>query len=560
MTLWNNRRSWCVQSGAPCIGCCEANPNDPGHNWVEVNTPFYKRHRDLRIGDWMVQPGTIALGITGIVAAALVVHGFGMKLTGRMDGGADFEKVREWDAKHPDRRSAPTPHGRRRPVRDELLQRTRTYNDKKEVSYMTRSVIDPDYPYRGPPPRRDGGRPTARSPTPGCPAAASAAWSWSCENRTPEDAAQIVQRICGVCPVSHAHSSAIAAEKAYGIKISNNARIIRNLLEGAQFLHSHILWFYNLAALDYVNPLNALKADAADAYDLALAQAACTPNSDFVALKERLANFADNGQLSIFSGNWFDAEDGTAYKLPPELDLICTAHYLEALQMQAKASQMSRYHRRQDAARHDAHPGRHGVRAHRAEARRLCSLADEIYDWVERHDDPRHACHRAVLHRRAQLGQGLRPLRGLGRVRGPEALRELHRADATATCPWASSTTSSTSPTCRRSSSPSTWAAPGTRASETYTSPYFVTEPEFTEYNVDDRYTWVKCPAYDGKPYEAGGLSRVLAAYKRNVPFIVEQVDGLLERSAPPGRSAWRSPRSAAPPSARSRRSTSPAS
>ena len=58
------------------------------------------------------------------------------------------------------------------------------------------------------------------------------------ENRTPEDAAQIVQRICGVCPVSHAHASSIATEKAYGITISNNARIIRNILEGAQFLHS----------------------------------------------------------------------------------------------------------------------------------------------------------------------------------------------------------------------------------------------------------------------------------------------------------------------------------
>ena len=81
----------------------EAKGYDPGHNWVEVNTPFYKRHRDLRIGDWMVQPGTIALGITGILAAALVVHGFGMKITGRMDGGADFEKVRGWDAKHPDK-------------------------------------------------------------------------------------------------------------------------------------------------------------------------------------------------------------------------------------------------------------------------------------------------------------------------------------------------------------------------------------------------------------------------------------------------------------------------
>ena len=160
------------------------------------------------------------------------------------------------------------------------------------------------------------------------------------EGRTPEDAAQIVQRICGVCPVSHSHASTIAAEKAYGIEISNNARIIRNLIEGAQFLHSHILWFYNLAALDYVNPLNALDADVADAY--ALAQEANTSmNSDLGALKERLKKFADNGQLSIFSGNWFDAEDGTGYKLPPELDLICTAHYLEALKMQAKASEVA---------------------------------------------------------------------------------------------------------------------------------------------------------------------------------------------------------------------------
>ncbi len=103
VTLWNNRRSWCVKSGAPCIGCCEANPNDPGQNWVEVNTPFFKRHRDLRIGDWVVQPGTIALTITGVVAGALVIHGFGMKLTGRMDGGADFEEIRGWDKKHPDK-------------------------------------------------------------------------------------------------------------------------------------------------------------------------------------------------------------------------------------------------------------------------------------------------------------------------------------------------------------------------------------------------------------------------------------------------------------------------
>ena len=67
-----------------------------------MNTPFYKRHRDLRIGDWTFQPGTVALALTGLVAAALVVHGFGMKVSGRMDGGADFEKIRKWDEKHPE--------------------------------------------------------------------------------------------------------------------------------------------------------------------------------------------------------------------------------------------------------------------------------------------------------------------------------------------------------------------------------------------------------------------------------------------------------------------------
>lgn len=100
---YNHRRSWCVEAGAPCIGCCEANPENPGQNWVEVNTPFFKRHRDLRIGNFMVQPGTIALGITGIVAVALTIHGFGMKAAGRVPNGAEFEKVRAWDAKHPEK-------------------------------------------------------------------------------------------------------------------------------------------------------------------------------------------------------------------------------------------------------------------------------------------------------------------------------------------------------------------------------------------------------------------------------------------------------------------------
>lgn len=103
VTLWNNRRSWCVQAGSPCIGCCEANPFNPGDNWVEVNTPFYNRFRDLSIGDFKFQPEPAAWIVTGIVALALVAHGFGMKATGRMDGGANFEPIRKWDKEHPDK-------------------------------------------------------------------------------------------------------------------------------------------------------------------------------------------------------------------------------------------------------------------------------------------------------------------------------------------------------------------------------------------------------------------------------------------------------------------------
>ncbi len=162
------------------------------------------------------------------------------------------------------------------------------------------------------------------------------------QDRAPEDAFWVAQRICGVCPISHSHASAQATEAALGITIPNNARIIRNLIEAAQYLHSHILWFYTLAALDYVNPVNALSADIADTY--ALAQAAGTRPADFGAVANRLKAFVENGQLSIFTGHegWWGvgAEKHPGYVLPPELDLIATAHYLEALELQAVAAEI----------------------------------------------------------------------------------------------------------------------------------------------------------------------------------------------------------------------------
>ena len=97
---WNRRVSWCVASGAPCIGCCNGDPRVTVRNWIDVDSPFLGRLKTLRLGSIAFQPTPIALGVTGLLTAALVVHGIGMKATGRTKGGAPFEKEREWDVKH----------------------------------------------------------------------------------------------------------------------------------------------------------------------------------------------------------------------------------------------------------------------------------------------------------------------------------------------------------------------------------------------------------------------------------------------------------------------------
>ncbi|MEG2982839.1 MAG: nickel-dependent hydrogenase large subunit [Raoultibacter sp.] len=349
------------------------------------------------------------------------------------------------------------------------------------------------------------------------------------QNRTPEDAAQIVQRICGVCPVSHAQASSIAGEKAYGITISNNARIIRNLLEGAQFLHSHILWFYNLAALDYVNPLNALKADVADTYSLAQA-AGTSMNTDFKALQARLTTFASNKQLSIFSGNWFDAEDSTAYKLPAELDLICTAHYLEALQMQAKASEIAGLLGGKMPHIMTLRPGGTAFVPTEEKLDDLKALADELYTWVQATMIPDTLAIASYYMDAFNWGKGCGRYIAWGVFE--ESGFDMNKRYLPAGVLGDGLKLSDVEESMITEYVGRSWY----EGEETYQSPYYVTDPAFTEYNVDERYSWVKAPAYNGQCMEAGGLSRLLVAYKRGVPFVVEQIDGLLETLGVPGK------------------------
>lgn len=350
------------------------------------------------------------------------------------------------------------------------------------------------------------------------------------QNRTPEDAAQIVERICGVCPVSHAHASSIAGDKAYGITISNNARIVRNLLEGAQFLHSHILWLYNLAALDYVNPLNALQANVDDAYAVALENGLAALHSDLNQLYEKLAAFADNGQLSIFSGNWFDADGGEAYVDNPEANLILTSHYLEALKMQARSSEMAALLGGKMPHVMTSIPGGNMWVPTESKLDDLLAMATEVRDWVNDTVLADTVMLAKLYPEVLTFGKGCGRYIAWGVFEGPDwpygdnyTEQMLNRY-----LPMAVLDEQFQASDVQENLITEYMGRSWYKGSETYTSPYFVTDPDFTEYNVDDRYSWVKAPAYDGKPMEAGSMARIFAAYVRGVPFIKEQVDAVL--------------------------------
>ncbi len=348
------------------------------------------------------------------------------------------------------------------------------------------------------------------------------------ENRTPEDAAHIVQRICGVCPVSHAHASAIAAEKAYGITIPNNARIIRNLIEGGQFLHSHILWFYTLAALDYVNPINALNANVGDALDLVEA-AGTSCQSDLKALKEKLQTFANNGQLSIFSGGWFlDPEVAKEFTLGAELDLICTAHYIEALTMQSKASEICALLGGKMPHVMTLVPGGTSFVPTEEKLDDLWSLVREVRDWVKATMIPDTKAIAPAYKAALDFGKGCGRYIAWGVFEDPSF--KMSKRYLPSGVIDENLKLSEVNEDLIKEYVGHSWYV----GDSDLNPREGVTEPEYTEYYkgdtdvISDRYTWSKAPSYDGKPMEAGPFSRVLAAYLRGNKFVKTTLDGLM--------------------------------
>ena len=149
----------------------------------------------------------------------------------------------------------------------------------------------------------------------------------------PRDAWMIMQRICGVCTTVHAIISVRAVEDALGAKVPVNAQYIRNMILSAHSMHDHIVHFYQLSAMDWVDITAALNADPDKAAEMLKGVSTWGLNSanEFRKVQNKIKSLVESGQLGIFANGYFGHP---AMKLPPEVNLIAVAHYLQALECQ----------------------------------------------------------------------------------------------------------------------------------------------------------------------------------------------------------------------------------
>ena len=362
------------------------------------------------------------------------------------------------------------------------------------------------------------------------------------KGRDPRDAWVFTQRICGVCTTVHAIASVRAVEDALGLTPPPDARLLRNLLMSAQMVQDHVVHFYHLHALDWVDVVSALSADPAATSALAQSISDWPTSSTawFNEVKERVAAFVARGQLGPFANAYWGHP---AYALPPEANLMALAHYLEALDWQRD---FIRIHAAlggknphlqgflvggaatpvdpdsQDAInmgtiamiRQLIARGRDFVK--RVYIPDLLAVASFYKDWAghgagvgnylvygefPESDGPDRALY---------LPGGVIRARDLGKVEDfdPAKVTEVvthswykySGGDQAALHPLQGET------------------AP------TYTGP----KPPFDRLDTSGKYSWLKAPRYDGLAMEVGPLARMLVAYGRGHVDVTEQVNGVL--------------------------------
>ncbi len=346
------------------------------------------------------------------------------------------------------------------------------------------------------------------------------------QGRDPRDAYLFTQRACGVCTYVHGLASVRAGDAAIGITIPDNARIIRNLLLGAQFLHDHLVHFYHLHALDWVDVVSALKADPKKTADLAtkVTTAGWSGVNDFKASQARLKKFIDSGQLGIFANGYWGHP---AYKLPAEVNLLAAHHYLLALRQQARTARLHAIFGGKNPHIQSLVVGgvtcAEDLTAHRIAEFKF--LWQETMDFVNNVYIPDVLAVAGYYKDWAKIGgthnflvygefpQSAKEPDSFLFPRGAifkRAVGQVQPVDINAIEEHV-----------KHSWYEGEQALPPARGE---------TKPKPGKLDVNDRYSWMKAPRYQGEPMEVGPLARLLVAYGKGHAATRKAVDGLLKQ------------------------------
>ena len=371
------------------------------------------------------------------------------------------------------------------------------------------------------------------------------------QGRDPREAWIWAQRICGVCTMVHALASVRTVENALGIDVPENARIVRDLIAGSQMVQDHVIHFYHLHALDWVDVASALKADPAKTSQIAQSISDYEKSSAtyFRGIQQRVKAVVDSGQLSLFaSGYW----GHPAYLLPPEMNLLAVAHYLEALAWQ---KDFIRIHAALGGK--NPHPQTFLVGGMTTtldpnepfaviNPERITFLQELLKGarkFVEQVYIPDVLAVAPFYKEWFSRGEGLGNFLSYGDYasgngddpktflfpRGVVLGRDLstvHPVDPSKITEFVSHSWYDYS----------TGDGNGIHPSVGETSPkYTGPKPPFDFLEVDKKYSWLKAPRYDGKPMEVGPLARMVVGYAAGQKDIRAAIDGVLKKlNAPP--------------------------
>lgn len=360
------------------------------------------------------------------------------------------------------------------------------------------------------------------------------------KGRDPREAWVFVQRLCGVCTTVHAIASIRAVEDALKIKVPRNADLIRNLIMANQCVQDHVIHFYHLHALDWVDVVSALKADPAKTSELAKSISSWPNNSTtyFKAVQDKLKAFVERGQLGIFSNGYWEHP---AYKLPPEANLMAVAHYLEALDWQKEVIKMMAI-----LGAKNPHPqtflvggmaipvdpeSQNAINAGTIAA--LNKYADMGIEFVEKIYIPDLLAVASFYKDWANYG-GNKNFLACGEY--PEAngklwlpagiiknknLKEIYPVDHKKIMEYITRSYYTYSKGDKVGLHP--WDGETT---PNYTGP----KPPYEYLNVDGKYSWGKAPRYEELPMEVGPLARVLVAYASGHKEVKEVTDMVMKK------------------------------